>query len=320
MAKAGFWAGVLQGISSAFGGESAQPKPKRARAVRRPSSGAVSKPAAASTPRTLIDAMLAFIPEPPRTKGPGKPSLRSWQGYDPEAARFTERHPQAFLFGAIFDRMVSANAAWQSPHLLSLRLGHLDVRKLAAMKPEVLARSIKRSGDDKALHRFPATMAKAIVSASRKLLAEYEGDAARIWTPGTPAGVVVERLQEFDGISHKIANMTARLLVTYYGAHLTGWEDIDVAVDRHVARVFLRTELVPGEPRRTRYSAAELKPAIIAAARKANPSFPGALDEAAFVVGREWCHAGGAQCRVGARACPLVQLCPGRRKQWEIEG
>lgn len=317
MAKAGWLAGLARAIGLGIAGGPAPPKRRRRPSAQSPK--AAARPPKETSSSAVGAAMLAFSPPPKRTTKTSTPRLSAWEGYPKDAAEFTERHAHAFLFGAIFDRMISANEAWQSPYRLFQRLGHLDVRKIAKMQPEVLARVIARSGEDKALHRFPPTMARALVSASKKLVAEYGGDASRIWAPGTAAGVVIARLQEFDGISHKIANMTARLLVTYYGAHLTGWEEIDVAVDRHVARVFLRTGLVDGTRRATRYSAAELKPAIVDAARRLSPTFPGALDEAAFVVGREWCNAGKAWCRDGQRPCPLADACAGRRRGWEIE-
>lgn len=322
MAKTGWLAGLVQMIGEGLAGTTARTvtkRPKRKVATAGPALGSPQRRQKDTSGSAVAATMLAFSPPPKRTTRTTAPRLSAWEGYPEDAAQFTERSPNAFLFGAIFDRMITANQAWQSPYRLAKRLGHLDVRKLAKMSPAVLERFIARSGDEKALHRFPPTMARALVSASKKLVAEYGGDAAQIWAPGTPAGVVVARLQEFDGISHKIANMTARLLVTYYGAHLTGWEEIDVAVDRHVARVFLRTGLVGGTAGETRYAAAALKTEIVEAAKRLSPSFPGALDEAAFVVGRGWCNSGRAWCEDGRQPCPLLAACPGKRRGWEIE-
>ncbi len=266
----------------------------------------------------MADALLAYVPPPRVTNAPGKPTLSRWDDLDPEIARFLERDPNAMLFGAIFDRMVRAEVAWATPSQLAQRLGHLDVRRLAKTSPDALAKVIAARGGEKSLHRFPRTMAKAIVSASQRIVREYGGRADAMWPPGTPVATVLERLQAFEGISHKLAHMTVRLLVSYYGVHLTGWHDIDVAVDRHVARVCLRSGRVRGTTNTTEYTAAELRPAIVASARRLLPSFPGGLDEPAFFVGKHWCTAQRAWCTDGQKPCPLSQVCPKDRRSWSI--
>jgi len=119
------------------------------------------------------------------------------------------------------------------------------------------------------------------------------------------------RLEEFEGISQKISNMMGRLLGTYFGVSLTQWDEIDVAVDRHVARVFLRTGLVQ---RSRDAKVAEVRDEIIHRARELRPSFPGGLDDPAFDIGKNWCTAEEAYCDWADDPCPLSKHC--RKKTW----
>lgn len=215
--------------------------------------------------------------------------------------------------------MVNATTAWEGPYYLAQRLGHLDVDRIARMRPADLTIYVGNFRGARALHRFVGKTSEYLVRASERIVTDYGGTAANIWPAWSSAKTVLQRLLEFDGIGHKLANMATRLLVTYYGVPLTGWDEIDVAVDRHVARVFLRTGLVSGTPGKKRHSVAELRNDVIAVARLLRPAFPGALDEPAFFTGANWCTAGHAWCTDGARPCPLASACRKDRRDWEID-
>lgn len=271
--------------------------------------------------KSIARALLAFRPPPSPRESTGKPTIaRDWDGFPRKDAQFIERTPNAFLFGLILDRMVEANQAWLAVCRLKERLGHLDVARIADMKVNDLAAVLGRWRGEKSLHRFPPTMAKNLIFASRRLEKQYHGDASRIWSADPGAKAVRERLREFDGISVKLANMGVRLLVTNYGVKLSDWEDVDIAVDRHVARVFLRTGLLAGTPGRMVYRAAEVREEVTAAARRLSPEFPAALDDPGFFVGKEWCTAERAWCTDGNQPCPLARVCPRDRRTWSIKG
>jgi len=267
----------------------------------------------------LVDAMLAFVPPPTPRTTPGKPTLANdWEGFPRKDALFIERNPNALLFGVLMDRMMNANQAWLSACRLADRLGHFDVRRIATMELGTLAALLGRWQGQKSLHRFPPTTAKHLVAASQHLVKVYGGNASNIWSRDPGAKVVINRLLEFNGISDKLANMAVGILVKHYGVLLTGWENIDVAVDRHVARTFLRTGRVRGTPGQREYRVAEIRADVIAAARRLVPTFPGALDGPAFWVGQAWCNAGRAWCKDGQEPCPLSRVCPRDRRDWEI--
>ncbi|MDD1779038.1 MAG: hypothetical protein LUQ65_12805 [Candidatus Helarchaeota archaeon] len=259
--------------------------------------------------KRIVRDMLRYSPCPQMGHIVKADNLDSW-GLSREVGTFLLQNPNALLFGALFDYLWDYRKAWQSPFELHKRLGHLGPFRLARMSERQLLPYLQRGKYGQALHRFPPTLTRRIILASKKLINEYEGNASNIWPNGTPANIVLERLEEFEGISQKISHMMGRLLGTYFGVSLTHWNRIDVAVDRHVARVFLRTGLV--NRRRDVYSVAEVKDEVIQCARVLKPSFPGCLDEPAFDIGINWCTAEKAYCDWYEEPCPLHNTC--RRK------
>jgi len=266
----------------------------------------------------IVRAMLAWVPcpeiEQPRTR---RPDFSEW-GISGESARFLSKSPNALLIAAVFDRMIRAEQAWESPRLLAKRLGHFDVRRIAVMEPDALARFIGPYGGEPSLHRFRNQIADCTVAACQRLVDQYGANAQNIWNADPGAAEVLRRLQEFKGISQKIANMTVRLLITYYAVQLSGWSAVDVAVDRHVARVFLRTGLVVEGGGGPSFNVGKVREEVIQRARELFPLYPGALDEPAFIIGKEWCTAEHAYCCETEQHCPLVGACPGKRKRWQV--
>jgi uncharacterized HhH-GPD family protein len=211
---------------------------------------------------------------------------------EPAADQLLRDSPNAFLIGVLFTQGIAAERAWAGPFLLRERLGTLDLRYLAA-NPGALRDAVQRPP---MLHRFKNTLPVWIGAAAGKLLAEYEGDAARIWPPGTDVREVVERLTEFRGVGRKKAVMTAEILVRHFGVELGGREGGQVAFDVHVRRVFLRTGLADIDSRE----------AIESAASTICPEAPGTIDLAAWLIGREACRPRQPRCD----ACRLGAVCP----------
>jgi endonuclease III len=215
----------------------------------------------------------------------------------------------AFLLGCLFNYQMPYVRALSAPWELQHRLGHLDAARLGRMTWQDLAPSIARGAHGGALHRFPNNLAKRVVRASQRLVKAYDGLAPNIWPDGTQVGVVLQRLQRFYGISQKISNMMVNMLVMSFGVRLTHWEEIDVAVDRHVARVFLRTGLVSRAA--GTYAVPDVVWDTVQAARVLMPRFPGHLDSPAFSIGIDWCRAERAYCDWDGEGgpCPLRATC-----------
>jgi uncharacterized HhH-GPD family protein len=213
-----------------------------------------------------------------------------------EADALLESSGNAFLLGVLFTQGIPAERAWAGPFDLRARLGTLDLSYLAE-NPNAVREAFQRPP---MLHRFKEVLPRWIVSAARRLLLEYEGDAERIWPTGAHVLDVTERLAAFDGIGRKKSVMTVEILTRHFGVDLAGRECGQVAYDVQVRRVFLRSGLVAEDTRQ----------AIEAAATAACPQAPGTLDLPAWLVGRETCRPRVPlcdECRLGA-VCPrLVQ-------------
>ncbi len=85
---------------------------------------------------------------------------------------------------------------------------------------------------------------------------------------------MIARLQELKGVSQKISNMFVRSLVNDECVSLEGWDRIYIAVDRHVARVFLRTGLVNSRKGQDRYHVNDIVEDVVACARELYPAYP----------------------------------------------
>jgi len=209
--------------------------------------------------------------------------------------------PEAFLIGVLFTQGVPAERAWAGPWLLRERLGHLDLARLAS-EPDRIAEAVARRP---ALHRFVHTLPRWISSAAARLLAEYGGEACRIWPDGDHVLAVTERLLAFDGIGEKKSAMAVDLLTRVLGVPLTGIECGTVAYDVHVRRVFLRTGLIDRDT----------LAAVNEAAAAACPEAPASLDLPTWLVGRQWCRPLRPECG----RCRLGSVCP-RRTGLNVEG
>lgn len=241
-------------------------------------------------------------------------NLDDW-GIPRQAGNLLLSDPNAFLYGSLMNFMIGYTKALSAPLELNRRLGHLDVRRLAEMNPEQLSLFVAGSESGPSLHRFPNKVAGRLVGGSAKLVAEYGGSGSNVWPNGTRAGTVAQRLDDFVGISQKLSHWMVNKLVTSFGIELTHWRDIDVAVDRHVARFFLRTGLVPRADGEYRVTAVATD--VIHTARRVFPEFPGYLDCPAFEIGSRWCTAKTAYCdgMGGGEPCPLRATC---RRRTEV--
>jgi len=254
---------------------------------------------------SIVSEMLRYIPCPSFETRSKVPDFSEWTSLSPESGKLFKEDPNAFLFGAIFDFQIDADKAWEVPHQLKIKLKTLDINSIINKPKEDLAQEIG------GLHRFRNVMAKRLKSCANTLKDRYQGNASNIWN-NQNASEVIRRLLEFEGIGQKIANMFVRMLVTYYGVEINGWNKIDIAVDRHVARVFLRLGLVFQNSRNATFRISDIRLPIIDKARELSPNYPAALDEPAFFIGRNWCTANHAYCEDGVEPCPLKEVCQKR--------
>lgn len=199
----------------------------------------------------------------------------------------------AFLIGLISDQSVKAEIAWRLPYYLSQRLGHFDFCRIAKEETVETLESIIK--EKPALHRYPRKMAEYIFFAVNKIVEEYNSDVENIWKNDLNAEHVVEKLEEFKGISHKKAALGALLLVRDFGVILENLYCIDIAYDVHIRRTFLRMGLTDND---------NIKD-VTSSARQVCNEFPGSLTLPFWVAGREYCRPTNPKCE----ECYLSQFC-----------
>jgi uncharacterized HhH-GPD family protein len=211
---------------------------------------------------------------------------------DPAANSLIIDDPFAFLLGVLFDQGITAERAWRAPYDLRLRLGHLDPRRLA-METEQVSAAI---GKAPALHRFTERMPRWVSAVSRRVVEQYDGDAATIWASTPRATDVAARLRTFPGIGQKKAAMAVEILARDLRVPIIDLSGSDIAYDIHVRRVFLRTGLA-------QYDDLDH---MISVARFLHPQRPGELDFPTWLIGRQWC----SPARPNCGQCPLTHVCP----------
>ena len=210
----------------------------------------------------------------------------------PEANALIVQNPFAFLLAVIFDQGIPAERAWRAPYDLMRRLGHLDPARMLA-DPDGVRIAV---GQPPVLHRYREKLPGWLVAAARMVQHDYAGDAARIWNDHPTARQLQQRLDRFPGIGQKKAAMAVEILDRDLGVPIRELDGSDIAYDVHVRRVFLRTGLADYDD----------LDHMVDVARRAYPERPGAIDMPAWLIGRQWCHAGLPDCP----ACILRNVCP----------
>ena len=203
-----------------------------------------------------------------------------------------DHFPHMFVLACCMDRQIMAERAWMIPHRVGQKLGGFDIERLAAPTLE----EYKALFAAEKLHRYNDLMAEVFYGVVRRIVDQYGGDAARIWSDRPGSAAVVSRFLEFKGVGIKIATMAANLLARQFKIPFADYRSIDVSPDVHVKRVMARMGLVPENPDEN---------AVIYAARELCPDFPGIIDFSLWEIGREYCKADKQNCAT----CPAREGC-----------
>lgn len=209
-----------------------------------------------------------------------------------EEKEFILKNLNAFVIGLISDQSVKAETAWSLPYKLYLRLNTFDFDKILNQYSEKDLENIIR--DKPALHRYPSRMASYIYSAINDIVNKYDSNAENLWK-GKTADEIVTLLEQFKGISHKKASLGTLILVRDLSIEILDKENIDIAYDIHIRRLFLRLGLVDKDE----------QDLILKEAKLLYPEFPGRLTTAFWTLGREVCRPTDPACLV----CPLYEYC-----------
>lgn len=183
------------------------------------------------------------------------------------------RYPHLFVFGCVMDRQIKYGRAWAIPYKVGLAAGGFAFRDFKKLSLRDLERLFLRER----LHRFNKKMARHFREAIGVIDQAYGGKASRIWNGNPPSARVIRRFLEFPGVGIKIATMAANILVRDFKIPMSELSSIDISPDRRVTRFFEDKGLV----RR-----GACREELIYLARELSPSFPGLLDNPAFIGGK----------------------------------
>lgn len=142
---------------------------------------------------------------------------------DAEADTLLSSNPLALLIGMLLDQQVAMEVAFVGPLKIEQRIGTIDAAGLASVAPDDFTAAFKESP---AVHRFPGSMAERVQTLCRTLVAEWDGDAAAIWTRDAPDGkTVLKRLKSLPGFGEQKARIFLALLGKQYGFTGDGWRE-----------------------------------------------------------------------------------------------
>lgn len=141
---------------------------------------------------------------------------------DADADTLLSEEPLALLIGMLLDQQVPMETAFAGPAKIRERLGALDAATIANADPEKFIEVFKQTP---AVHRFPGSMAERTQALCAALVADWGGDAERIWTDGDPDGAtVLARLKALPGFGEQKAKIFLALLGKQYGLTAPGWQ------------------------------------------------------------------------------------------------
>lgn len=126
---------------------------------------------------------------------------------------FLRADPTAALLGLLYDQRVLAEYAFTGPIRLKERLGHLDMRKIAAMDLDELR---EKFAEKPAVHRFTNRMAAYTHQLAAAVSEKYGGECARIWNDGADLETVEARVRELPGFG-PLKAAKIRFVLHYFG-------------------------------------------------------------------------------------------------------
>jgi uncharacterized HhH-GPD family protein len=142
---------------------------------------------------------------------------------DDEANELLSRNALALLIAMLLDQQVPFERAFSAPRDLVRRLGHEPTaEELAGVNPEALAAVF---AERPALHRFPKAMAARTQVLAQLIVAEYDGDAASLWTTASSGTELLKRVSALPGFGEVKAKIFVALLGKQLGVRPEGWRE-----------------------------------------------------------------------------------------------
>lgn len=129
----------------------------------------------------------------------------------------------ALLVGMLLDQQIAMETAFAGPLKIEQRTGAVDAATIAQMAPDEFLEAFRQTP---AVHRFPGSMATRVQMLCQRLVDDWNGDAAALWTDGDPSGrEVLKRLKALPGFGEQKAKIFLALLGKQYGFAGEGWRE-----------------------------------------------------------------------------------------------
>ena len=141
---------------------------------------------------------------------------------DADADAVLSANPLALLIGMLLDQQFPMERAFASPALLAERVGPLTAAKLAEYDTEALVAAFT---GPPALHRYPRSMAERVQAMCRLLVADWGGEAERLWVDAASGREVLANLQSLPGFGKQKAQIFTALLGKQCGVRPEGWRE-----------------------------------------------------------------------------------------------
>jgi uncharacterized HhH-GPD family protein len=141
---------------------------------------------------------------------------------DPAADKLLSEDPLALLIGMVLDQQIPLEWAFKGPLMLRERLGgELDAADIAKRDPDELG---KVCAERPALHRYPGSMAKRVHELCTRIVEEYDGDPAAVWTTASTGEQLYKGIRNLPGFGEQKARIFVALLGKQLDVQPRGWQ------------------------------------------------------------------------------------------------
>ena len=146
-----------------------------------------------------------------------------WLTGDRVADELLTRDDNALLLGMVLDQQVPMEKAFAGPAVIAERMGgRLDVAAIAAMPEEEF---VALCAERPAVHRFPGSMGERVRQVCQVLVADFEGDAGRIWRDAASGAELKQALTALPGLGPEKAAIFTAVLAKQRGIRPPGWRE-----------------------------------------------------------------------------------------------
>ena len=140
---------------------------------------------------------------------------------DPAADQVLSTDAFALLVGMLLDQQFPMERAFAGPAKILERFGTLDPAAIADADPEHFA---TLCATPPAIHRYGRSMAGRVQEVARAVVADYGGDAERLWTEASSGADLLARIRKLPGFGEQKAKIFTALVAKQLGVRPDGWE------------------------------------------------------------------------------------------------